>query len=295
MAPGSIELVRPDWPVSARVRACSTTRRGGVSGAPWHSLNLGGHVGDEMSAVVRNRERLARHLALPAEPLWLDQVHGSRVRSAGDHDACADACYADTPGRVCVVLTADCLPVLFSSRDGDEVAAAHAGWRGLLAGVLESTVASFEDPPQSLMAWLGTIAQCEICDQADFYRRKKRDAALVELDDEMLARHRVHVVLVTHDEDLARHARRIIRISDGRIIEDAPVADSKDAATLLAELPDRGQPQRRAPAWLWRPCGSHGPPPRRTSRRRCRRSRMRRVGPRRPGSTASRSTVPTGT
>jgi YfiH family protein len=155
MTPGSIELVRPDWPVSARVRACSTTRRGGVSGAPWHSLNLGGHVGDDMSAVVRNRERLARHLALPAEPLWLDQVHGSRVRSAGDHDACADACYADTPGRVCVVLTADCLPVLFSSRDGDEVAAAHAGWRGLLAGVLEETLSRFRGPREGIVAWLG--------------------------------------------------------------------------------------------------------------------------------------------
>ena len=150
-----IELIRPDWPAPASVQACSTLRTGGVSAASWDSLNLGAHVGDDPDAVAENRRRLSAHLQLPAQPLWLQQVHGTRVRPAVDTDACADACLADCPQQVCVVMTADCLPVLLCDRTGSKVAAAHAGWRGLLGGVLERTVMAFGEEPGQLLAWLG--------------------------------------------------------------------------------------------------------------------------------------------
>ncbi|MGB5201625.1 MAG: laccase domain-containing protein, partial [Sedimenticolaceae bacterium] len=105
------DLIRPDWPAPLQVQACTTTRIGGVSRGSWQGLNLGDHVGDEPSAVARNRARVAERLALPCEPRWLTQVHGTRVRGPADDDACADACFEDRPGQVCVVLTADCLPV----------------------------------------------------------------------------------------------------------------------------------------------------------------------------------------
>ena len=155
MSTSTIELIRPDWPAPARVQAWSTTRAGGVSVAPWDSLNLGVHVGDAPDAVNRNRQRLGDRLQLPEEPLWLQQVHGDRVRPAEDSDACADACLADRAGQVCVVMTADCLPVLLCNRGGSKVAAAHAGWRGLHSGILERTVAAFGERPGELIAWLG--------------------------------------------------------------------------------------------------------------------------------------------
>ena len=155
MSANPIELIRPQWPAPARVRAWSTLRNGGVSAAPWESLNLGAHVGDEPGAVTENRRRLVQRLQLPAEPLWLQQVHGARVRTAADSDTCADACLADRSGQVCVVMTADCLPVLFCNLGGSKVAAAHAGWRGLHSGVLEATVNAFDEEPRQLLAWLG--------------------------------------------------------------------------------------------------------------------------------------------
>lgn len=152
----TLELLSPDWPAPPRVKALSTTRAGGVSAGPYLSLNLGDHVGDEPAAVDMNRARL-RGL-LPAEPMWLRQVHGVAV---ADADAMwtgpveADAAVARRGERVCAILTADCLPVLFCDRDGTVVAAAHAGWRGLLGGVLEHTLAVMGVPPDGVMAWLG--------------------------------------------------------------------------------------------------------------------------------------------
>lgn len=156
----AIDWIRPDWHAPPGVAAASTTRHGGVSRGPWSSLNLGDHVGDDSRDVAENRRRLARELDLPGVPAWLRQVHGSAVRQvegtaevAGDR--CADACCSASAGGVCVVMTADCLPVLFCNRAGTRVAAAHAGWRGLLAGVLENTLDCFDDPPGQLIAWLG--------------------------------------------------------------------------------------------------------------------------------------------
>lgn len=149
--------LRPDWPAPASVRACSTSRHGGVSRAPRDSLNLALHVGDDPDHVRVNRARLTRRLALPREPAWLSQVHGSRVIDAST--SCdgvkADASVAFESRVVCAVLTADCLPVLFCDRAGSRVAAAHVGWRGLLAGVLEATVEVLAARPGELMAWFG--------------------------------------------------------------------------------------------------------------------------------------------
>lgn len=149
------ELLLPDWPAPARVRALQTTRLGGVSQPPWNTFNLGDHVGDDPSCVAANRAEL-RH-ALPAEPLWLQQVHGVRVVDAAvaTNRPEADAVCARQPGVVCAVMTADCLPVLFCDRAGTVVAAAHAGWRGLQAGVLEATIAAMGGEPAEILAWLG--------------------------------------------------------------------------------------------------------------------------------------------
>ncbi len=149
------ECYVPDWAVPANVRALQTTRNGGVSQAPWASFNLGDHVGDEPAEVAANRAALCAHL--PAEPRWLTQVHGTVAVDADQRPEIreADAAFARQPGSVCVVMTADCLPVLLCDRQGTVVAAAHAGWRGLLAGVLESTVAAMNVQPGDLLAWLG--------------------------------------------------------------------------------------------------------------------------------------------
>lgn len=145
--------IRPDWPAPANVRALMTTRAGGVSAAPWASLNLGDHVGDDPAHVAANRAHL--RAALPADPAWLKQVHSARVVEAGGGDIEADACFTRVPGRVCAVLTADCLPVLFCDRAGSVVAAAHAGWRGLAGGVLEAAVDAMAVPPDEILAWMG--------------------------------------------------------------------------------------------------------------------------------------------
>ena len=149
-----IEVLRPDWPAPPNVRAFTTTRNGGCSQGPWSSLNLGKNCGDNPQHVAQNRRSLLR--LLPSEPRWLNQVHGTHV---ADWDKAsepgADAIVSRTPGQVCSVLTADCLPVLFCNLSGTRIAAAHAGWRGLAAGVLEATVLAMGCKPVELMAWLG--------------------------------------------------------------------------------------------------------------------------------------------
>jgi YfiH family protein len=153
----------PDAPVNAR--ALSTRRHGGVSVGEYASFNLAQHVGDDPDAVAANRAILRRTAALPSEPLWLEQVHGiDVVEHSGEVTAaappCADAAVAFEPGRVCVVMTADCLPVVLVDRAGTRVGVAHAGWRGLVGGVLEATIAALRCMPSQLVAWLGpAIAQ----------------------------------------------------------------------------------------------------------------------------------------
>ncbi len=151
------DWITPDWPAPNRVKALSTTRQGGVSQGVYASLNLGGHVGDDPVAVERNRSILKQQAGLPAAPLWLTQVHGCEVAGAADctGSVSADAAMADRPGVVCAVMTADCLPVLLCNRGGNEVAAVHAGWRGLNNGVIEAAIDRMQTAPQDLMAWLG--------------------------------------------------------------------------------------------------------------------------------------------
>jgi len=152
--------LRADWPAPPRVRALCTTRGlaegWGSSGGAYARLNLGTGVGDEAAAVAANRARLRRALGLPLEPAWLRQVHGARVvpaRPGGGQEA--DGSWTARPGLACAVLMADCLPVLLCDRVGTRVAAVHAGWRGLAAGVLEAAVAALGLPGRELLAWLG--------------------------------------------------------------------------------------------------------------------------------------------
>jgi len=151
------QWIVPDWPAPAHVRALTTTRKGGVSEGPYASMNPADHVGDDPAAVVQNRQRLQQQLELPGEPLWLQQVHGTTVVDATKcgPSPVADASYAQRPGVVCAVLTADCLPVLLCDRRGKCIAAVHAGWRGLVAGVIEQTIAAMSMQADELLAWLG--------------------------------------------------------------------------------------------------------------------------------------------
>ncbi len=152
-----MDLIRPDWPAPPWVRAYCTTRDGGVSSGAYASLNLGDHVGDDPEQVARNRAILADRLALPAEPLWLKQVHGCDLAEAGSAQSgcAADAAVARAPGQVCAVMTADCLPLLLCDQDGRTAAAVHAGWRGLAAGVIEGAVQGLGVEPHRILAWLG--------------------------------------------------------------------------------------------------------------------------------------------
>ncbi|MFJ4145429.1 peptidoglycan editing factor PgeF [Pseudomonas sp. NPDC089734] len=144
----------PDWPAPAQVKSCITTRSGGVSQAPFDRFNLGDHVGDSPDAVASNRQFLSSRLGV--QPAWLSQVHGIVVAHADPSLTVeADASWTDTPGVACTIMTADCLPALFCNRDGTRVAAAHAGWRGLAAGVLEETARSLKVAPDEVMVWLG--------------------------------------------------------------------------------------------------------------------------------------------
>ena len=151
-------FIEPDWPAPVRVKALSTTRQGGVSAAPFDSFNLGHHVGDDPAAVTANRTKLLAALPPGTSIQWLEQVHGTQVIQATGSDTYprADASICRDPGIACAVMTADCLPVLFCNRSGTVVAAAHAGWRGLLGGVLEATIDTMGEPPSELLAWLGT-------------------------------------------------------------------------------------------------------------------------------------------
>ncbi|RMQ41289.1 Inner membrane protein [Pseudomonas cichorii] len=144
----------PDWPAPAQVRSCITTRSGGVSQAPFDSFNLGDHVGDNPQAVASNRQHLSSQLGV--QSAWLRQVHGVVVAHADPGATVeADASWTGTPGVACTIMTADCLPALYCNRAGTRVAAAHAGWRGLAAGVLEATASSLQVAPEEILVWLG--------------------------------------------------------------------------------------------------------------------------------------------
>ena len=148
------DWLTPDWPAPASVKACVTTRSGGLSLAPFDSFNLGDHVDDRPEAVASNRLLLTSRLQV--QPAWLRQVHGVTVAQADPSAVIeADASWTTTPGVACTIMTADCLPALFCNREGTRVAAAHAGWRGLAAGVLEAAADSLQAAPGEILVWLG--------------------------------------------------------------------------------------------------------------------------------------------
>jgi YfiH family protein len=157
------DFIYPDWPAPDHVKSVMTTRSGGKSLPPFDSMNLGLHVDDERSVVLENRLVLKRKLALPSDPLWLNQVHGTTIANHAQFEsgADADAVVSHAVGDVCAIMTADCLPVLFCNKQGTAVAAAHAGWRGLQSGILEKSVIRMDCDPDDIMVWLGAAISQE--------------------------------------------------------------------------------------------------------------------------------------
>jgi len=160
------DFLIPDWPAPANINAFTTTRAAGVSEGPYSSFNIATHVNDDNQRVLQNRAYLKQTLNLPTEPMWLDQVHGTHVVNAAEVSSTssssigqalikADASFSCGTDDVCVVMTADCLPVLICNRQGTKVAAVHAGWRGLQAGVIEDTIDALQENPANLLLWLG--------------------------------------------------------------------------------------------------------------------------------------------
>jgi len=151
-----IKAIYPNWPAPDNVHALTTTRQIGRSLAPYHSLNLGSHVSDDINHVLENRAIVVQSEGLPTEPIWLNQTHSTNVIDTNNYQSNdADASYSQQKNVVSAVLTADCLPVLFCSLQGNEIAAAHAGWRGLCHGILGNTISHFKCQPAQIMAWLG--------------------------------------------------------------------------------------------------------------------------------------------
>ena len=181
------DWIVPDWPAAPNVRAFVTTRAGGVSTGPYATCNLAERTADDAAAVRANHERL--EALLPARPRWLRQVHGDRVLRADDvaQPMEADAAYTTTPGVVCAVRIADCMPVLLADTAGTAVGIAHAGWRGLSAGVVENTVRALPVPPSSLIAWLGPAIGPDAFEVGDEVR-----AAFCDVDPQAASAFRPH-------------------------------------------------------------------------------------------------------
>ncbi|MFO1400205.1 MAG: peptidoglycan editing factor PgeF [Steroidobacteraceae bacterium] len=252
-----LQWLRPGWPAPAAVRAAFTLRGGGASQGAWASLNLGTHVGDDARAVARNRALVRAALALPAEPAWLEQQHGTRVADL-DREAApapADAALARGPGRVCAILVADCLPVLFATRRGDAVAAAHAGWRGLAGGVLEATVRALGVDGGELLAWLGPAIGPRHFEVGEEVRQAFLDAdAGAGAAFQRNERGRWLC-------DLAALARRRLAALGVHALTDESTCTFEDAARCYSHR--RGAPTGRMAAlvWLDPPARGHAPVP----------------------------------
>lgn len=148
--------LRANWPAPAHIRAGTSIRTGGASHTPYDQLNLATHVGDEIEVVNQNRQLLLKHLKIPSEPVWLEQIHSSKTISLDTvpDNIIADGCHTSKRNTVCAILTADCVPVLFCNSSGTKIAAIHAGWRGICNGIIENTLQQFSDPT-SILVWIG--------------------------------------------------------------------------------------------------------------------------------------------
>ncbi len=218
-----IELIEPAWDVPDSVRACFTTRRGGVSAAPYDDFNLGRHVGDDDGAVLQNRQRLQAALDLAQQPEWIRQTHGIQVVDL-DRDVArdGDAAVCRTPGRVAAVLVADCLPILLCNRAGDEVAVAHAGWRGLLAGVIPAALGAMNSQTPELLAWIGpgiSRAHFEVGDEV----REAYVAAMPVSEDFFVAHRPGHWLC-----DLAGIAETVLEAAGVAAVTRAPYCSYRD-------------------------------------------------------------------
>lgn len=176
LSESKMKIIKPDWPAAKNIHAFSTTRnllpKSGESEGPYACLNLAQHVEDNPEHVQNNRKILKRHLNLPAEPVWLEQVHGKHVVNANlPEDLTADASYSKNPNKVCAVMTADCLPVLICNRQGNKVAAAHAGWRGLADGVIEESIKLLDEKQEDLLVWLGPAIGPQVFEVGEEVRR----------------------------------------------------------------------------------------------------------------------------
>jgi YfiH family protein len=151
------KFLLPNWPAPSNVKACTTLRTGGVSQAPYHHFNLAEHVGDDVAHVRANRTLLKKELHLSDEPVWIEQTHSTIVlpAHAENRHKEADASFTNQHHQVCIVLTADCLPLLICHREGTHVAAIHAGWRGLAGGIIQNTLQALQLPPEDLLVWMG--------------------------------------------------------------------------------------------------------------------------------------------
>jgi YfiH family protein len=239
------QWLRPLWPAPPGIRAAFTLRGGGVSRGSYASLNLGAHVGDDPAAVARNRALLREALALPAEPVWLEQRHGVRVADLDREPAPApaDAALTRAPGRVCAILVADCMPVLLATRRGDAVAAAHAGWRGLAAGVIEATIRALGVGGAELIAWLGPAigpARFEVGAEV----RAAFLAADAGCEAAFSGNARGRWLC-----DLARLARRRLAAAGVHDITDGAACTYEDAARFYSHR--RAQPSGRMAALVW--------------------------------------------
>lgn len=180
-----IDVIQANWPAPPHVRAFTTTRMGGFSLAPYDTFNLATHVGDSALDVIQNREVLARKKNLPHAPLWLEQNHTTTVVSADlPYEAypTADASFSFLPERVCAVLTADCLPVLVCDKQGTQVAAIHAGWKGLAAGIIPATLLKLKANPKDILVWMGPAIGPEAFEVKDDVRDIFIDAKSAKSD-----------------------------------------------------------------------------------------------------------------
>lgn len=257
MTSPTLPLIRPGWGL-AGVGAAMSTRAGGVSRGPWASLNLGRSVGDDPAAVAENRRRWAA--AIGARPVWLQQVHGVDVlrldRDTPEHPGeSADAAWTAERGIACVVGAADCLPVLLAAADGRAVAAAHAGWRGLAAGVLEATLAALRQGagvlPSEVVSWLGPCigpSQFEV--GADVLRAFGADPAQGE------STHRPHFRFRARDDGAARWladlqglAAERLRLAGVAQIEQVPDCTVEQDSRFFSFRRDRTTGRMAAAVW----------------------------------------------
>ena len=238
---------------AGRVRAACSTRAGGVSAPPYDSLNLGAHVGDDAAHVQSNRAAWARHLG--ARPVYLQQVHGTAVVALSPDTpdgAVADACVSTTPGLACTIMVADCLPVLLASADGRAVAAAHAGWRGLAAGVIEAAHQALRErcgTAAAISAWLGPCIGPQAFEVGD----EVREAFVVQQSDagRCFARHAVPGKWWADLQGLARMRLASLGVRDVHGNDGSPAwCTHADASRFFSHRRDRVSGRFAASVWI---------------------------------------------